>query len=234
MIKDEDTAYGEWRQAKLDAHDDLMQRLDQGVADTGTAINTAANINATMAEAKHEIERLQKELAANKAREEGYRAEVVKLSGGLTRYKGLNSQLCDKSNRCTIRNARLEEQIALRDKQIVELRDALIYCKTAGIRLANVDAALAATSDLSNCIPCNAEPVAWRYENKNVKGNWYITWTEPPDGFNKRALYEAPQPSAEVERDAACWRMLPAFAEEYQINLLKLFDDIDAAMKAKQ
>ena len=43
----------------------------------------------------------------------------------------------------------------------------------------------------------SAEPVAWRYENKNVKGNWYITWTEPPDGFNKRALYEhPPAPSA--------------------------------------
>ena len=45
------------------------------------------------------------------------------------------------------------------------------------------------------------KPVAWRYENKNVKGNWYITWTEPPDGFNKRALYEAPP-------DEAAWREL--------------------------
>lgn len=34
------------------------------------------------------------------------------------------------------------------------------------------------------------EPVAWRYENRNVKGNWYITWTEPDDRFNKRPLYE--------------------------------------------
>ena len=41
------------------------------------------------------------------------------------------------------------------------------------------------------------KPVAWRYENKNVKGNWYITWTEPPDGFNKRPLYEhLPQDAA--------------------------------------
>lgn len=40
------------------------------------------------------------------------------------------------------------------------------------------------------------KPVAWRYENKNVKGNWYITWTEPPDGFNKRPLYEHPPQDA--------------------------------------
>ena len=41
------------------------------------------------------------------------------------------------------------------------------------------------------------KPVAWRYENKNVKGIWYITWTEPPDGFNKRPLYEhLPQDAA--------------------------------------
>lgn len=46
------------------------------------------------------------------------------------------------------------------------------------------------------------KPVAWRYENKNVKGNWYITWTEPPDGFNKRPLYEH-QPE-----DEAAWREL--------------------------
>jgi hypothetical protein len=41
--------------------DDLIQRLEQGVADTGTAINTAASINATMAEAKHEILRFREE-----------------------------------------------------------------------------------------------------------------------------------------------------------------------------
>jgi hypothetical protein len=46
------------------------------------------------------------------------------------------------------------------------------------------------------------KPVAWRYENKNVKGIWYIIWTEPPDGFNKRPLYEH-QPE-----DEAAWREL--------------------------
>jgi hypothetical protein len=49
--------------------DDLTQRLEQGVADTGTAINAPASINATMAEAKHRIERLTEELAAIKAQE---------------------------------------------------------------------------------------------------------------------------------------------------------------------
>jgi hypothetical protein len=50
--------------------------------------------------------------------------------------------------------------------------------------------ALAATDDLSGCILCDAEPVAWRYENKNVKGTWYITWTKPDDSFNQRGLHE--------------------------------------------
>ena len=45
------------------------------------------------------------------------------------------------------------------------------------------------------------KPVAWRYENKNVKGNWYITWTEPPDGFNKRPLYEHPPEVAELKKE---------------------------------
>lgn len=50
------------------------------------------------------------------------------------------------------------------------------------------------------------KPTAWCYENKNVKGNWYITWTEPPDGFNKRPLYESQDANRieelERERDA--------------------------------
>ena len=48
------------------------------------------------------------------------------------------------------------------------------------------------------------KPTAWRYENKNVKGNWYITWTEPPDGFNKRPLYDdsALQAAIAAEREA--------------------------------
>ena len=46
------------------------------------------------------------------------------------------------------------------------------------------------------------EPVAWRWENKNVKGNWYLSWSKPDARFNQRALYEHPQPAhpeAEVQ-----------------------------------
>ena len=35
---------------------------------------------------------------------------------------------------------------------------------------------------------------------------------------------------AEARKDAERWRILPAFFEEYQINGLKLFNDIDAAI----
>ncbi len=44
------------------------------------------------------------------------------------------------------------------------------------------------------------EPVAWRWENKNVKGNWYLSWSKPDARFNQRALYEHPQP-AHTEAD---------------------------------
>jgi len=46
------------------------------------------------------------------------------------------------------------------------------------------------------------EPVAWRWENKNIKGNWYLSWSKPDARFNQRALYEHPQPAhteAEVQ-----------------------------------
>mgnify|MGYP003479971943 CR=1 FL=1 len=37
----------------------------------------------------------------------------------------------------------------------------------------------------------------------------------------------------ECRKDAERWNLLPMFAEEYQINLMKLFDDINSAMEAK-
>lgn len=42
------------------------------------------------------------------------------------------------------------------------------------------------------------------------------------------------EPNKQDVQDAARWRMLPAFFEEYQINALKLLRDIDAAMSAAQ
>jgi hypothetical protein len=54
-------------------------------------------------------------------------------------------------------NNLLKQQLADAHKKIVELQDALIYCKVAGVKLANVDDALAATQDLSGLVLCDAE-----------------------------------------------------------------------------
>ena len=56
----------------------------------------------------------------------------------------MNYLLIIENQQATIES--LREQLDTREKQNVLLRDALIYCKTAGIRLANVDDAPAATN----------------------------------------------------------------------------------------
>lgn len=47
-------------------------------------------------------------------------------------------------------------------------------------------------------------------------------------------LYTAPQPSPASQGDAARWRMLPAFIEQYQIDYVELLRDIDAARAAQE
>jgi DnaJ-domain-containing protein 1 len=66
-----------------------------------------------------------------------------------------------------------------------------------GDQLDKAEAALAAIDDaklLEGLVLCDAEPRAWSWENKNVKGNWYLTWREPEDGFNKTPLYARRKP----------------------------------------
>lgn len=46
----------------------------------------------------------------------------------------------------------------------------------------------------------------------------------------EQAVLQSPEVQA-WKRDAERWRMLPAFAEEYQLPMLRLFDQIDAAME---
>jgi hypothetical protein len=47
-------------------------------------------------------------------------------------------------------------------------------------------------------------------------------------------VYRLPQTHPPDALDAARWRMLPAFYEEYQINGMKLMRDVDAALVAAQ
>lgn len=49
-----------------------------------------------------------------------------------------------------------------------------------------------------------------------------------------RAARAAPQPATADAVDAARWNMLPAFFEEYQIDAMKLYRDIDAALAAQR
>ena len=58
------------------------------------------------------------------------------------------------------------------------------------------------------------EPVAWRWENKNIKGNWYLSWSKPDARFNQRALYEHPQP-AHTEADV---QELMEFAKHHALG----------------
>lgn len=55
------------------------------------------------------------------------------------------------------------------------------------------------------------------------------------DAENKalRAQLEAPAVDAETAKDAACWRMLPAFFADYQIESMKLYRDMDALLAAQ-
>ena len=90
--------------------------------------------------------------------------------------------------------AELLQQLAASQKREVMLRD--IFKAMRGWTLNKrahemIDEALAATDDLSGYILCKAEPRAWSWENKNVKGNWYLSWREPEPGFNKTPLYRA-------------------------------------------
>lgn len=38
---------------------------------------------------------------------------------------------------------------------------------------------------------------------------------------------------AQLEKDAERWNMIPAVAEDHQINLMQFYRDIDTAMEAK-
>lgn len=59
---------------------------------------------------------------------------------------------------------------------------------------------------------------------------WLRTWTDAPLVL---AAATKAAPAAQGDAlDAARWRMLPAFFHEYQIDALKLFHDIDAAIDA--
>jgi hypothetical protein len=53
------------------------------------------------------------------------------------------------------------------------------------------------------------------------------------ESYPSRGEYTAPlaEDREREAKDAARWRMLPAFFAEYQINALKLFRDIDAALQ---
>jgi hypothetical protein len=46
------------------------------------------------------------------------------------------------------------------------------------------------------------EPIAWMYENQNVKEKWYLVWTEPSElGFRQVPLFTADQLAAAVAEE---------------------------------
>jgi hypothetical protein len=127
--------------------------------------------------------------------------EVLQMSNRLEAFAdGLDKVALDSAitaaEEAIQRGERLEQQLTEREKQVVMMRDTLeqVTDRMNASDWARVGKALAATQDLSGLVLCDAKPVAWRYENKNVKGNWYITWTKPDDSFNQRGLHERKQP----------------------------------------
>ena len=46
------------------------------------------------------------------------------------------------------------------------------------------------------------EPIAWMYENQNVKDKWYLVWTEPSElGFSRVPLFTKDQLVAAVAEE---------------------------------
>jgi hypothetical protein len=71
--------------------------------------------------------------------------------------------------------------------------------------------------------------------NKCIHKAHCLATSKEMQALRLKALEEA-QPAAQEPgdaKDAARWRMLPAFFEEYQINAMKLYRDIDEALAAQ-
>ena len=68
------------------------------------------------------------------------------------------------------------------------------------------------------------------------KGGWKFSWDAQDERFWVRLSAPQPSPAAQaaesVLEDAARWQALPAFFEEYQIDAMKLYRDIDAYLDA--
>jgi hypothetical protein len=139
-------------------------------------------------------------------------------------------------------------------KQIVTLKAELAEAVSAAQRLSEgqpFDAVVIAdgikrgVAAALKAQPAQSEPVAWQYRLRakwvEVFSHWmecskdqagdYIKSTVINDWiYEVRALYTTPQPSAEVERDAALWKILKDWREDH-VSDSQLCDYIDAAMK---
>ena len=111
---------------------DLVERLREGVRDTGTMINTAATVNRTMADAADEIERLQAENArlteALEVADEGrsYANEMLQIAAVDT------TKLHKSIDKITKRSRERAEELDLLRTQVRELRhsrDRLMDCE---------------------------------------------------------------------------------------------------------
>ncbi|MEM5429366.1 hypothetical protein [Cupriavidus oxalaticus] len=117
------------------------------------------------------------------------------------------------------------------------LRLVLAYCQTQYIEpKSDLDEALS----VLRASPIAQPPLLGHLVTED--GNQFVDFVMPGDAEGLAAYRNAAGVSitevAERQfatgadaRDAARWRMLPAFFEEYQINALKLLRDIDAAIQ---
>ena len=71
-----------------------------------------------------------------------------------------------------------------------------------------------------------------RYSNSDHRTRAGVLW-RVISALADEVPFAPPMDGGDAE-DAARWRMLPAFFEEYQIDAMKLYRDIDAARAAQK